>query len=320
MVDIAPELLEKLQTDFADGVHNNTEIQRINALIQNRKGSYIDAEDFAKEIGKELSQTLGNNLSSMMLPDGKMYYNIADRTVRPLLESGYMLAAEEATAVQKVLNERAAIGLPVQNPGVDTERIDGIIQSISNAEQFDDIAWLLDAPLENLILSAVTNVARANFEFQGKAGLNPKIVRKAERKCCKWCSNLAGTYSYPVDNEDVFRRHQRCRCTVIYDQGDGFRENVHGKKKIIDTKEASIEARKLLGAKVADQRITGFSNQVVESLHNRVVTPEALQDVFSKPLKIQLKPDMVTTEIIGNKCTAYRTHADTAKLYKPKRK
>lgn len=331
MENIVPELLEKLQKDFENGVNNNTEIQRLHELIQNRKGSYIEAEEIAKEIGSELSQSFGNNLSSATLPDGKMYYNIADRTVRPLLEESYRMATEDAMAVQQLLNERAHIGIKVQQPEIDEERVAGIINSISNAEQFDDIAWLLDDPLVNFMLSAVTDVVRVNFEFHGKMGLNPKIVRKAERKCCKWCQSLAGTYSYPVENRDVFRRHQRCRCNVIYDQGDGLRENVHSKKAAVSKDEAKIEAREILGKQVADKKVNGYSKQVVESLENRIITPQELKDALSKPLHIRQKADTGYTEIIGERCTvtmdksgkivtAYRTHTATRKQYKPKKK
>ena len=331
MEDIVPELLEKLQKDFEDGVNNNTEIQRLRELIQNRKGSYIDAEDIAQEIGSELSQAFGKNVSSAVLPGGKMHYNIADRTVRPLLEESYNMATEDAMAVQRLINERAHIGLKVQRPKINEDRVAGVINKLSDAEHFDDIAWLLDEPLKNFMLSAVTDVVRANFEFHGKAGLNPKIVRKAESKCCKWCSSLAGTYSYPVSNNDVFRRHQRCRCNVIYDQGDGLRENVHSKKAVVHEADAMVEARKILGAPVANSKVNGYSEQVVDSLKNRIVTPEELKDALSKPLNIRQKADTGYTEIIGERCTvtmdksgkivtAYRTHTATRKQYKPKKK
>lgn len=331
MEDIVPELLEKLKRDFENGVNNNAEIRRLRELILNRKGSYIEAEEIAKEIGLELSQSFGKNVSSAVLPGGKMHYNIADRTVRPLLEESYKMATEEAMAVQQVINERAHIGLKVQQPEIDEDRVAGIVRSISNAEHYDDIAWLLDEPLINFTLSAVTDVVRVNFEFHGKAGLNPKIIRKAERKCCKWCSSLAGTYSYPVENRDVFRRHQRCRCNVIYDQGDGLRENVHSKKAAVSKGDAKVEAREILGKRVADKKVKGYSKQVVESLENRNITPQELKDALSKPLNIRQKADTGYTEIIGERCTitmdksgkivtAYRTHTATRKQYKPKKK
>lgn len=327
MVDIVPQLLEKLKKDFESGVGHNAEIQRLKKLIREKKGTYIDAEEIAKEIGAELSKTFGDNLSSAVLPDGKMYYNIADRTVRPLLEESYTMATHEAMEVQKQLNEKAHIGLGVKKPSIDTDRVEGIINSLSNAEQFDDIVWLLGDPLIGFALQAVTDVVRENFEFQGKAGLKPKLIRTSEHKCCEWCRSLAGTYSYPVENRDVFRRHQRCRCSVIYDQGDGFRENVHTRQQITSEERAKREARKTIGTRSGNKTVTGYSDQVVEYLQNRTVTPEALRDALNNPLNVHLKADALTTEIIGKKCTitldkkgkiltVYPTHTATAKQYK----
>ena len=61
------------------------------------------------------------------------------------------------------------------------------------------------------------------------AGLRPRVIRTAESHCCKWCSALAGTYDYPRVPKDVYRRHERCRCRVEYDPGEGRRQNVWNK-------------------------------------------------------------------------------------------
>ena len=303
MADIVPQLLEKMKRAFESRVDSNAEIQRLKKLIQDKKGTYIEAEEIAKEIGAELAKTFGENLSSATLPDGKMYYNIADRAIRPLLEKSYTMSTQEAMEVQKQLNESAHIGLKVQEPTIDSDRVDGIINRLSSADQFDDIAWILEDPIISFTLQAVTDVVMKNFELQGKAGLNPKLVRTAERKCCDWCRNLAGTYNYPVEDRDVYRRHQRCRCSVIYERGDGFRQNAHTKQQLTSEKRAKIEARKMLGTHTANKTISGFSDQVVESLQSRKITPEALKDALNNPLNVHQKADTLVTELTGSKCT-----------------
>jgi hypothetical protein len=74
---------------------------------------------------------------------------------------------------------------------------------------------------------AVSDTLQSNVEFNGEAGLKPKIIRTPTGKCCEWCAKLIGTYTYPVENDDVYRRHDNCRCQVLYDPGDGKLENVH---------------------------------------------------------------------------------------------
>lgn len=229
MEDIAPELLEQLRTRFSEKISVNPKIRALYKRIQSGDANYADAEEYAYLVGEALSQTFRELLSSDVLPDGRMYYNIADRVIRPLLEEDHSLIADAARTVQTALNEKAGIGIKAQSVVVNTDRIDGIINKISSAENFNDIAWILDEPVKNFSMNVVDEILRANVDFQGCAGLRPRIIRKAERKCCEWCSQLAGEYDYPVDRE-VYRRHERCRCTVEYDPGSGKRQNAHTKQ------------------------------------------------------------------------------------------
>ena len=72
----------------------------------------------------------------------------------------------------------------------------------------------------------VDDSIRLNVEAQGGAGLRPRVVRRAEPHCCAWCSALDGSYDYPNVPQDVYRRHEHCRCDVTYDPGSGRRQNV----------------------------------------------------------------------------------------------
>lgn len=226
MEDIAPELLEQLRKRFSEKISINPKIRELHKRIQEGNATYVDAEEYAYLAGQALSQTFGEILSSAVLPDGRMYYNIADRVLRPLLEEDHALISDAAAMVQTALNQKANIGIKAQTAAVNSNRIDGIVNKVSSAEVFDDVAWVLDEPVKNFSTNVVTETLRANVEFQGKAGLRPRIIRKAERKCCEWCSQLEGEYDYPDVPDDIYRCHERCRCTVDYDPGSGRRQNV----------------------------------------------------------------------------------------------
>lgn len=247
MEDIAPELLELLQKRFSEKIAVNPKIRAIYKQIKEGSATYADAEEYAYQIGQALSQTFGENLSSAVLPDGRMYFNIADRVLRPLLEEDHAIISEAAAMVQTALNQQAGIGIKAQTVAVNTDRIDGIVNKVANAEVFDDVAWVLDEPVKNFCMNVVDETLRANVTFQGKAGLRAKIIRKAERKCCDWCSQLAGEYDYPDVPDDVYRRHERCRCTVEYDPGEGRRQNVHTKRLTTPGERDIIEERKRFG-------------------------------------------------------------------------
>lgn len=243
MEDIAPQLLETLRTRFSEKIAVNPKIRALAKKIKAGDATYVDAEDYAYLIGNALSEVFMDNLSSAVLPDGRMYFNIAQRVLQPLLEEDHAIVSEAAAMVQTFLNQKANIGIKAQTVPVDEDRVYGIVNKVAEAESFDDVKWVLDAPVVNFSMNVVDETLRANVDFQGRSGLTPKVIRKSERKCCKWCSDLVGVYDYPVDRE-VYRRHERCRCTVDYDPGDGRRQNVHTKRWTAPGESDMIEERK----------------------------------------------------------------------------
>lgn len=230
MEDIAPGLLESIREDFTHRIQRNRKILTLYEAIQSGTAAYQDVEVYAYEIGKALSQAFGKHLSSAVLPDGRMYYNVAQRVLRPLLEENHGLVAAAALRVQTTLNQKARIGLKAQSAKLNDDRIAGIVDKVSSSESFDDVAWVLNEPVKNFSQSIVDQTLKANVDFQGRTGLRPKVIRRAEGKCCEWCSSLAGEYDYPDIPDDVYRRHERCRCSVEYDPGSGKRQNIWTKQ------------------------------------------------------------------------------------------
>ena len=123
-------------------------------------------------------------------------------------------------------------------------RTQGFIDKISDAEKVDSVKWMFSAPLQNLADSVVDSKIKTNAEWQAKAGIPARIVRRSVGKCCDWCQALVGTYTYPDDvPDDVYRRHDNCNCLVEYFPGDGKKQNVHTKAWEQETAE-DLEARK----------------------------------------------------------------------------
>lgn len=247
MDDIAPQLLQQLKTRFSEKISLNPKIRSMAKQIMDGSATYVDAEEYAYQIGQALSQTFGELLSSDVLPDGRMYFNIADRVLRPMLMEDHKIVADAAEKVQNALNKKAKIGIKAQSAPVNEDRIYGIVNKVAEAENYDDVSWMLDEPVKNFSMNVVDETLRANVNFQGRAGLRPTIIRKSERKCCKWCSQLAGEYEYPDVPDDIYRRHERCRCTVEYDPGDGRRQNVHTKQWTETADGGTLKARKKVG-------------------------------------------------------------------------
>ena len=239
--DIVPELLKKIKQDFFDNAEKSAELEKLLLLLKDGKATYQEAYQFATKIGGILSKVLQTNISSSILPDGKMHYNIAERILSEMLGENHKMVSGYSKQIQEVLNKDAGVGLKTVIAPINQNRIDGLVNRLSHESSFDDVSWILGAPVVNFSQNVVDNHIKFNADFHYKSGLKPKIIRTTNGKCCDWCDKLAGVYFYPKVDKNVFRRHDRCDCTVDYFPGDGKKQNVWSKNW---SQEATNESEK----------------------------------------------------------------------------
>lgn len=238
MNDIVPELLAAIQASFADKVAADRELKKIKKKIEAEAAEMTDGHAYAERLGEILSDVLLDEITPEALPDGTLYYNIADRAIRPMIEQNHDMINLTAADIQRIIDAAQNIGLAPVQPEIDKGRVDGLIDKMSGAEDYRK--WLGE-PIVNIAEHSFDEYVRKNADFRHKAGFEPKIVRtlgtsevrRSKKRIyqipCAWCRNLAGIYNYyDVYNtgNDVFRRHEGCRCVVTYQNGS-FRQNVH---------------------------------------------------------------------------------------------
>lgn len=228
--DIVPDLLKKIKKDFFDNAEKSAELEKLLLLLKDGKATYQEAYQFATKIGGILSEVLQTNISNSILPDGKMHYNIAERILSEMLGENHKMVSGYSKKIQEILNKDAGVGLKTVIAPINQNRIDGLVNRLSHESSFDDVSWILGAPILNFSQNVVDNHIKENAEFHYKSGLKAKVIRTTNGKCCDWCDKLAGVYFYPKVDKNVFRRHDRCDCTVEYYPGDGKKQNVWSKK------------------------------------------------------------------------------------------
>lgn len=241
--DIVPELLEKLENEFVNKYSKNKKINSAVKKIKTGKATHKDSNEFAYECGKILAEVFKENISTEDLPDGKMYYNIADRVLNNTLGRNYKLISDYSADVQTSLNKSAGLKIKGLKPPKNQDRINGLIEKVQE-KTYEETKWVLQEPIINFSQSIIDDTIKTNVDFHNKLGLRPKIVRKMNGNCCDWCKEVEGEYKYPNVPKDVFRRHRFCRCTVEYFPGDGRKQNVHTKKWQDINAEEKIDARK----------------------------------------------------------------------------
>lgn len=240
MSELGEGLLEAIEKDFTEDLQTDRMIAGIQRKID-RGGTWADAEAYAARLGELKSRALQNNITAAVLPEGRMSRELAEEILMPALEENYRLVLDAAAQVQESLNQKAGIGLKAVRPEMNTDRVQGLVERIGESENFEDVSWLLGDPVVNFTQSVADETLEENAEFHAGAGLSPKIERIAEGNCCKWCAELEGEYDYDDKPRDIFRRHENCRCTVVYKPVKGKVSDVHSKKQFETTREARID-------------------------------------------------------------------------------
>lgn len=215
-VDIVPEMLESIKNEFQNKIKNDPDIKALTKKLQEGNANYEDANAYAVKVGELLSKTFGQKIKVDLLPDGRMYFNIADRVVGTMLDNMYKLSADYSQKVQTDLNKKNGYGLAGITGRVDPDRKKNFIDKISDSEEFENVDWMLGESVVNYSQAAVADTIKANVESQANAGVKGVIQRILAPGCCKWCEELEGTYEYPNVPEEVYMKHKSCECQLIY--------------------------------------------------------------------------------------------------------
>jgi hypothetical protein len=217
MVDVVPELLSEIETSFQKHTMSDRRLAQVSKRIRDGTATQADGHTYAECLGKNASKALRDVLTEENLPDGKLYYNIATRTVIPTLENNQKMINDAAADIQKVIDGKNKIYLNTLKPDFPKERVNGLIDKMTA----DDITleqalvWIKE-PIVNNSEAFFDDFIRTNAEFRSESGLKTKVSRIPEAKCCQWCENLAGTYDYGTEPDEFYARHESCRCTVTY--------------------------------------------------------------------------------------------------------
>lgn len=234
MTEFGTALLGSVQKSFAGYLMTDKDLARLSNRV--RDGTdYEAANEYAARAGELLAKSIDDNTKTLAF----MSRDVAQEVLTPLLTENHEIVAQAAATVQKNMNDAAGIGMGVLTADLDTNRINGLIDKVASYDTYEQARWVLNEPVVNYSQAVVDQTIRKNAQAHYKAGFEPIVIRKTEaagtktrfRKIkgrpykytyavpCKWCAGLEGVYKYSeVKNtgNDVFRRHEACRCIIIY--------------------------------------------------------------------------------------------------------
>lgn len=212
--DIAPKLLSSVERAFKSGLKSRGvgDVKKVKALAAENK---LKLHDYSQKVGDSLAEAYAKVLTPDALPDGTMYYNIANKVMRPTITEAHGLVSDVADAGQAARNKQIGIGLKPIRPPIEEDRLAGLIDAVSSGF-FDDAVIYLDEPVKNIVDHFADRHLEKNAEFLTNSGVSTIVIRTAEATCCDWCSDRAGAYEnyYEAQDNEAFARHEGCRCTL----------------------------------------------------------------------------------------------------------
>lgn len=235
-VDVVPALNNAIKAKYQAGLMGNVRLKRIMYRIRDGTATLADMDGYAELLGESLSDAFSAVLTPEALPDGILYYNIANRTVKPFMKQNFDNINQVAGAVQAVMDEKKGIGLKAVNPDFPEARVKGLIDLLTGAKDFTQ--WLGE-PVVNTTMSFADDFVKKNAEFRYSSGMDVRVIRetgfhetrrrsnKSEYTIpCEWCAQLAGSYDYASvrSGSDVFKRHESCRCRVTFQNGNRMQD------------------------------------------------------------------------------------------------
>ena len=132
--DIAPKLAEAIDTTFSSLVSADAVIRAFNSKLAKGTATQKDVFNYTERLGRHASKSLKMCLTPDNLPDGKLYWNIATRTIKPLLQRVHGMVIEAAIAVQTAEDQRNGSGVKPMAVDFPEERINDLLNKLCSLD------------------------------------------------------------------------------------------------------------------------------------------------------------------------------------------
>lgn len=138
MTDIVPEIYENILDTFRNGIEKDEKIQRFLSKVEKGTAESEGVARYAQYLGEHAAEALKRSLKEETLPDGKLYWNIAERTILPLLQEVHKLVIDAAVTVTNMENERNGIGMKASRTKFPEERVRDLLNKLVNMSLSDE--------------------------------------------------------------------------------------------------------------------------------------------------------------------------------------
>lgn len=222
MEDIAPELYNRIQGEMKRTLAHAGSVTGLEKKIRMGKASQRDVAKYADIVGQAASRAFKSVLKLEDLPDGKLYWNIAEKTIGATLNGIYSDVNTVATVQLRQADIKKGFKLGIKQGMQPDKRIKDVLNMA--------VGQTTQAQLDNAMTDPVISTARkfyddfqrANGDVREALGFGEVVIRRYDdvglhngKTPCSWCLDRQGTFSMQEAHENgVFERHPGCGCTI----------------------------------------------------------------------------------------------------------
>lgn len=229
MEDIAPVLAADINKRFDAAVKSDSVIKQLALKLKKGPLGTGDIRTLSVRLGGHASDALRAVLTPEALPDGRVYWNIAERTIKPVLTQIYQVENALMYNSLSAADKAAGINIAIKQ-GVDpADRIKEVMDFATNSRTADEISNALNDPVKTTAIDFTDDFIKENAELRDKLGFKQVITREYDgvglaggKVQCNWCVGRAGTYYSYKEAYDAgaFERHTGCGCTIDWTTSD----------------------------------------------------------------------------------------------------
>lgn len=114
MKDVAPELLEKLNKTFGQKVAIDPQIRSYKKKLEAGKLTERDCALYIRKVVSIASASVTDVMKPKNLPDGKLYWNIAEAVIVPFLKGVIVQMNNIAVSMMKDSDKKQNINIKIQ--------------------------------------------------------------------------------------------------------------------------------------------------------------------------------------------------------------
>ena len=207
---MSDEELKALADAFRQKLALDPEIRAAEKKIAEGKADFSDTS----RMFWRRSELLGDYMQGIV-PD--LAPEDRERLAEALLRMGYNDTNGVLVPLQEALDEPLGVHLTPVVPKYPAERVATVAHALMDPTVPEEkIVRRAGAPVANVNMSFHDKYMEENARIRARLGMKPTITRYGSG-CCKWCSEVAGRYRFGEQPKDIFRRHDNCGCTIIYD-------------------------------------------------------------------------------------------------------